>query len=142
MEEKTATPHELQEILTKDERSEPDSLVQKTVIRVAPTPHPEELKALKKINSKYPDMVLGMATKEQRFRHISTYLGQFNFLLIPGMGYTAAVALGYAGLEVASSVAIVATTYLAYVFKTNNPKPPKIDVNNDGAKIGVGEEKG
>lgn len=99
-------------------------------IRVAPTPHPDEIKALKKINPRYADIVMDMAPREQKFRHFSTLFGQFNFVLIAALGYGLGGWLGYLKLEVASIAAIVVTSYLVYALKTNKPMAPKIDAKN------------
>ena len=56
-----------------------------------PIPDPETLKQYKQIDKNAPDIIFGMAQKEQSFRHMSTYFGQFSALLIGigGLGVTA-----------------------------------------------------
>lgn len=100
-------------------------------IRQAPTPPPAEVRELIAINPKYGDIVMEMAPREQKFRHFSTILGQFNFLLIPLMCLTAGVVLGIYEQTVPSTAAIGAAGYLAYVFKSNDPKPPKVDPSKE-----------
>ncbi len=56
-----------------------------------PIPDPETLKAYKSIYKNAPEIIFNMATKEQRFRHMSTFLGQLSAFLIgmSGLGVTA-----------------------------------------------------
>lgn len=56
-----------------------------------PIPDPETLKEYKQIYKTAPDIIFGMATKEQSFRHFSTYVGQLSALIIGlgGLGVTA-----------------------------------------------------
>ena len=56
-----------------------------------PIPDPETLKEYKQVYKNAPDVIFGMATKEQSFRHFSTYVGQLSALLIGlgGLGVTA-----------------------------------------------------
>ena len=54
-------------------------------------PDAETLKEYKQVYKDAPEIIFGMATKEQSFRHISTYMGQLSALLIGlgGLGVTA-----------------------------------------------------
>jgi len=56
-----------------------------------PIPDPQTLKEYKQIYKNAPDIIFGMATKEQSFRHFSTYMGQISALIIGlgGLGVTA-----------------------------------------------------
>jgi len=50
-----------------------------------PIPDPETLKQYKQIYKAAPDIIFKMATREQSFRHLSTYMGQISAFLI-GLG--------------------------------------------------------
>jgi len=56
-----------------------------------PIPDPETLKLYKQIYKNAPDIIFGMARKEQSFRHFSTYMGQVSALMI-GLGGLAVTA--------------------------------------------------
>ena len=61
-----------------------------------PIPDPETLKQYKQIYKNAPEIIFGMAKKEQGFRHISTYLGQISALLI---GIFGLIVTGYLGVN-------------------------------------------
>ncbi len=98
--------------------------VQTTQIRQAPTPSPDELRQLKQIDKTLPDRIIAMAEKEQKFRHRATYFGQLNFILLVSIGYAIAGLAGYFGSEITSSIIAGGVSYIAYVFKTHQPKSP------------------
>lgn len=50
-----------------------------------PIPDPETLRGYKQVQKNAPEIIIRMATKEQSFRHFSTYFGQFSALTI-GLG--------------------------------------------------------
>ena len=56
-------------------------------IRQAPIPDPQELQEYKQIGEKLPDRIIKMAEKEQKFRHIATYIGQSQFIFLVLGGY-------------------------------------------------------
>jgi len=56
-----------------------------------PVPDPETLKEYKQVYKPAPEIIFGMAKKEQSFRHISTYMGQISAFLI-GIGGLAVTA--------------------------------------------------
>ena len=117
---------ELEELLAKQEDEILNRLsVSTTQIRQAPTPPPEELRQLKQIDKTLPDRIIAMAEKEQKFRHRATYFGQLNFILLVSIGYGIATIAGYFGSEIVGSIIATGVSYIAYVFKTHQPKLPK-----------------
>ncbi len=104
-------------------------------IRQAPLPDPHELREYKNISKDLPDRIIKMAEKEQSFRHKATYIGQIQFLLLTLGGYSIAAFVGIYGQSwpttgVAAAIA-AGVSYVAYVFKSNNPKPPKNQQKTD-----------
>jgi hypothetical protein len=99
-------------------------------IRQSPFPPPEEIKEYKAIDKTYPDRIFKMTEKEQKFRHTSTYVGQFSFLALVSVGYGAAIYTGINGAQFVGVAIAVGTSYLAYVFKSEKPKPPKQSQDN------------
>jgi uncharacterized membrane protein len=95
-----------------------------TETRHAPTPSPAELKELKDIDETFPDRLIKMAEKEQRFRHFSTFFGQSGLIFLVLGGYIIAGIIGIQSQVVGIAIAI-SISYIAYVFKNKNPKPPK-----------------
>lgn len=77
------------EIITQIEQSIEFTEVRKS--HSGPIPDAETLKEYKQVYKDAPEIIFSMATKEQSFRHFSTYLGQFSALLIglSGLGVTA-----------------------------------------------------
>ncbi len=126
---------ELENLLKRQEEDILSRLsVQTTQIRQAPTPPPEELRQLKQIDRTLPDRIIAMAEKEQKFRHRATYFGQLNFILLVSIGYGIATIAGIFGSQVVGSIIAGGVSYIAYVFKTHQPKPPKQNTKeeNDG----------
>jgi hypothetical protein len=85
---------QLEELIEKNPEFLEEIITQHIEIRKShsgPIPDPETLKEYKQIYKNAPDIIFGMATKEQSFRHFSTYMGQFSALLIGlgGLGVTA-----------------------------------------------------
>lgn len=113
------------EVLPEEDQKKEAPLFHKFHVRSAPLPTPEEMRGYKSIDKSFPGRIIKMAEKEQNFRHISTYTGMavFPVLVIAGFGISAYVAVK--GHEIAASVIAGAVGYIVYVFKTNNPKPPK-----------------
>ncbi|SFV74510.1 hypothetical protein MNB_SM-3-399 [hydrothermal vent metagenome] len=105
--------------------------VQTTHIRQAPIPPPEELRQLKQIDKTLPDRIIAMAEKEQIFRHRATYFGQLNFILLVSLGYGIATIAGFFGSQVVGGIIATGVSYIAYVFKTHQPTPPKQNRNED-----------
>ena len=93
-------------------------------IREAPTPPPNELRELQQIDPTFPERLIKMSEKEQSFRHIATYLGQTSFIIVVLGGYAFAAYAGKFSPVVGTTIAI-GVSYIAYVFKTKEPKPPK-----------------
>ena len=93
--------------------------------RQGPTPSPEELQKLQEIDPSFPDRIISMAEKEQNFRHKATYIGQINFILLVILGYSIAGITSYFGSPVVGTTIAAGVSYIAYVFKTNNPQSPK-----------------
>jgi uncharacterized membrane protein len=104
--------------------------VQMTQVRHAPTPPPEELRQLKQIDKSFPDRIISMAEKEQNFRHTSTYIGQINFILLVILGYGISALTGYYGAQWVGGTIALGVSYIAYVFKVKDPKPPKTTSTN------------
>ncbi|MEA2047870.1 MAG: hypothetical protein U9O64_05415 [Campylobacterota bacterium] len=77
------------EIITQIEQSIEFTEIRKS--HSGPIPDAETLKEYKQVYKDAPEIIFSMATKEQSFRHFSTYLGQFSALLIglSGLGVTA-----------------------------------------------------
>jgi len=98
--------------------------VQMMEIRNAPTPSPAELKELKEIDETFPNRLIQMAEKEQKFRHLSTFFGQTGLIFLVLGGYIIAGLIGTQSQTVGVAIAI-SISYIAYVFKNRNPKPPK-----------------
>ena len=85
---------QLEELIEKNPEFLEEIITQRIEIRKShsgPIPDPETLKEYKQIYKNAPEIIFGMATKEQSFRHFSTYMGQFSALLIGlgGLGVTA-----------------------------------------------------
>lgn len=94
-------------------------------VKSGPLPSPEDLKAYKSVDKSLPAAIIAMAEREQKFRHRSTLFGQFNFIALIGIGYGASILAGiFAHWSVGVAIA-GGTSYVAYVFKVKNPKPPK-----------------
>ena len=94
-------------------------LIQQEVYQ-GPIPHPKILEAYKKIDKNLPKEIIEMAKKEQKFRHISTFLGQFSALIIGIGGLTATTFLGiYGNAWVAGSVGFLSLGSLVSVFLYN-----------------------
>ncbi len=94
-------------------------------VHSGPLPSPEDFRAYKNVDKMLPSTIQYMAKSEQRFRHISTILGQTMFLGLIGIGYGMSVYAGVHGSEVVGSFIALGTSYIAYVFKSKKPKPPK-----------------
>jgi hypothetical protein len=62
-----------------------------------PLPDPQTLKEYAKIYRPAPEKIFNMAEKEQKFRHISTYLGQGSALVIGLFGLAVTAYLGVNG---------------------------------------------
>ncbi len=93
--------------------------------RQNPLPSPEELQKYKEIHKSFPERIIKMAEKEQRFRHVSTFLGQINFLILVIVGFGIASFTSIKGSQ-ATGVAIAgAVGYIVYVFKSKNPRFPQ-----------------
>ena len=84
-------PELLQKIMT-DLQQDPKSKIafQQMRIHSGPLPDPLTLKEYGKVYKNAPQDIVKMAQKEQSFRHISTYIGQFSALTIGlgGLGVT------------------------------------------------------
>ena len=79
---------QLEELIEKNPKFLEEIITQHIEIRKShsgPIPDPETLKEYKQIYRNAPDVIFGMATKEQSFRHFSTYIGQFSAFII-GLG--------------------------------------------------------
>lgn len=123
---------EVEQLLAKQEAHILNSLqIQMTQVRQGPTPSPEELKQLKQIDKSFPDRIILMAEKEQKFRHTSTYIGQINFILLVLLGYSIAGFTGYFGLQWVGVTVALGVSYIVYVFKAKDPKPPKPPQNTN-----------
>ena len=72
------------------------NLIQQEIYQ-GPIHHPKILEEYKKIDKNLPKEIIEMAKKEQKFRHISTFLGQFSALIIGIGGLTATTLLGIYG---------------------------------------------
>ena len=121
---------EVERILERQEKEILENInIQMMQIRSAPTPSPQELKQLKQIDKTFPNRLIKMAEDEQRFRHIATYLGQSQFIILVIAGYFIA---GYFGKDapIPSGIIAAGVSYIAYVFKSKSPKPPKSDTIN------------
>ena len=99
-------------------------------IRHAPLPDPQELREYKNIDKSLPNRIVKMAEKEQKFRHIATYFGQMNFIILVAGGYGLAAYTGINGAQWTGAAIAAGVSYVAYVFKSKNPKPPKIQNTN------------
>ncbi len=71
----------------------------KQVVHIGPIPPPETLERYGKINPSFPERIVRMAEKEQNFRHISYYIGQFFAVIIVIAGLGSATYLGINGKE-------------------------------------------
>jgi len=117
---------EVHKLLEKQEQEILKNLnVQLTQIRQGPTPPPSELRELKQIDPSFPNRVIAMAEKEQKFRHKSTYIGQINFILLVLFGFIIAGITGYFGSQIVGSVIATGVSYISYVFKAKEPQAPK-----------------
>ena len=79
---------QLEELIEKNPKFLEEIITQHIEIRKShsgPIPDPETLKEYKQIYRNAPDVIFDMATKEQSFRHFSTYIGQFSAFII-GLG--------------------------------------------------------
>jgi uncharacterized membrane protein len=118
--------NEIENLLKKQEDEILSRLsMQVTQIRQAPTPPPEELRQLKQIDKTLPNRIIEMAEKEQIFRHRATYFGQLNFILLVFIGYAIATVASFLGSQVVGGIIATGVSYIAYVFKTHQPNPPK-----------------
>ena len=116
---------EVEKLLLEQEENFKQTLqIQMMQIRSAPTPSPDELKELGQIDKSFPNRLISMAENEQKFRHRSTYFGQSGLIIIVLGGYALAGVAGVYSPIVGSAIA-VGVSYIAYVFKNSNPKPPK-----------------
>jgi len=98
--------------------------VQMMEVRNAPTPSPSELKELQEIDPSFPNRLIEMVEKEQKFRHYSTFFGQSGLIFLVLGGYVIAGLVGIHSQTIGVSIAI-SISYIAYIFKNKNPKPPK-----------------
>ena len=65
----------------------------------SPLPPPEVLKKYKEIDPSLPDRLVKMMEREQRHRHLITFLGEiFGFIVVVG-GFISAIVLGIYGRE-------------------------------------------
>ena len=62
-----------------------------------PLPDPQTSKEYSKIYRSAPDKIFNMAEKEQKFRHMSTYIGQGSALVIGILGLSVTAYLGVNG---------------------------------------------
>ena len=92
-------------------------------IHTGPLPHPEILEKYRKIDENLPKEILNMAKKEQKFRHLSTYLGQISAFVIGIGGLISTVLLGiYGNAWVAGSIGFLSLGSLVSVFLYNTSK--------------------
>ncbi len=75
------------------------SEIQQCRIHCGPLPDPETLKEYNEAYSNAAQDIVLMAKNEQKFRHISTYLGQFSALIIGILGLLVTAYLGVNGKE-------------------------------------------
>ena len=110
------------EIVNKILESQNINLIQKEIYQ-GPIPHPKILQEYKKLDKNLPKEIIEMAKKEQKFRHISTFLGQFSALIIGIGGLTATTFLGiYGNAWVAGSVGFLSLGSLVSVFLYNTKR--------------------
>ncbi len=113
------------------EQSEVDNGVKQSLhIRQAPLPDPLELEAYKKIDKTFPERIMKMAESEQRFRHIATFVGQANFIILVLAGYGVAAFTGIKGAEWTGFAIAIGVSYVVYAFKSKDPKPPVREKKN------------
>ena len=111
-------PDLIKELISKNQLN----LIQQEIYQ-GPIPHPKILEAYKKIDKDLPKQIIEMAKKEQKFRHISTFLGQFSALIIGIGGLTSTTILGlYGNAWVAGSIGFLSLGSLVSVFLYNTRK--------------------
>ncbi|SKB59520.1 DUF2335 domain-containing protein [Malaciobacter marinus] len=120
-------PELLQKIITDLEHDPKSRLAFKQMkIHSGPLPDPLTLKEYGKVYKNAPQDIVKMAQKEQNFRHISTYFGQFSALAI-GMGGLAVTA--YLGVNnqpwLAGIIGFGSLSTLVGTFLYNSKKPNK-----------------
>ncbi len=71
-----------------------------------------------------------MAEGEQKFRHISTYIGLANFPILISIGYGIAAMAGIMGSEFTGVAIAAGVSYVVYVFKSDKPEPPNKSQNS------------
>ena len=112
-------PEFLNEILQNNKLN----IIQQQEIYQGPIPHPKILEEYKKIDKNLPKEIIEMAKKEQKFRHISTFLGQFSALTIGIGGLLSTTFLGlYGNAWVAGSIGFLSLGSLVSVFLYNSRK--------------------
>ena len=120
-------PELLQEIIT-CLLQDPKSRVAFSQMKIhsGPLPDPSTLKEYGKVYKNAPQDIIKMAQKEQKFRHLSTYLGQLSALFI-GLGGLATTAyLGVNGEPfLAGSIGFVSLGSLVGTFLYNRQNPNK-----------------
>jgi len=120
-------PELLQKIMS-DLQQDPKSRVafKQMKIHSGPLPDPLTLKEYGKVYRNAPQDIVKMAQKEQSFRHISTYFGQFSALAI-GMGGLAVTA--YLGVNdqpwLAGIIGFGSLSTLVGTFLYSSPKHNK-----------------
>jgi hypothetical protein len=95
-----------------------------TIERTAPLPSPSEMEGYKNVDKDFPREIMEMAKKEQRFRHTATYIGQIGFAVVILGGYAISGYVGMKNTVLGISIAL-GISYIAYVIKSSDPKPPK-----------------
>ncbi len=120
-------PELLQKIMM-DLQQDPKSRIafQQMKIHSGPLPDPSTLKEYGKVYKSAPQDIVKMAQKEQSFRHISTYFGQFSALAIGVGGLTVTAYLGVNGQPwLAGIIGFGSLSTLVGTFLYNSKKPNK-----------------
>lgn len=118
---KTFTPEEVDSIVLEEvQKIEQQIMMQVTQVRSGPMPSPEELKLYKQVDKNYPTIISDMAQNEQKFRHRSTFLGQFGLPINLGIAAIAGIYAPMVGVAIAGVAG-----YAYYATRNNNPKPPQ-----------------
>ena len=132
---KTLTAEEVEVLLEQQEREFEQMIqVQLTQVRQGPIPPPEDFKFYKQVDKSLPNRIMALAENEQNFRHNSTYFGQIGFIFIVLLGYIISAYTAMNGAPVVGGIIAAGISYIAYVYKSNKPKPPKPQNNDSETK--------
>jgi len=105
--------------------------LERRLVRSAPLPDPDEMRGYKSIDKTFPSRIMAMAEREQKFRHIATYLGQIGFWVLAAFGIGSSIYLALLGKTVVAVALVGMVTYIVYVSKSSDPKPPQSNGSDD-----------